>query len=158
MTVGGTDPNPEAVILGYFEDISAKRFAAARARIADDATWWVVGEGRWPLGGTYSNRELGTLFSLVDDRFPDGLRITVQRTTSEGDRVVVEAESHGIRRDGRPYDNVYVFIFIVRDGLIRHRREYCDMFHADDLLCGSIGDGTDMRASEKKRTGTKGHA
>ena len=46
-------PSPEEVILGYFEDISAKRFAAARARIADDATWWVVGEGRWPLETRY---------------------------------------------------------------------------------------------------------
>ncbi|WP_157218930.1 nuclear transport factor 2 family protein [Flavisphingomonas formosensis] len=157
MAGGANHPSPEAVILGYFEDISAKRFAAARARIADDATWWVVGEGRWPLGGTYSNRELGKLFGIVDERFPEGLQITVQRTTSEGDRVVVEAESHGIRRDGRSYNNNYVFIFIVRDGLIRHRREYCDMFHADDLLCGSIGDGSGATASDSK-AGTQGYA
>jgi ketosteroid isomerase-like protein len=130
----------KAIVLGYFEDISAARYDAARARIAEDATWWVVGEGRWPIGGTYDKDSMRALTDMVRDRFPAGLKLTVHGAVAEGDRVFVEAESHGTRRDGRAYNNSYIFIFTVRDGLIRHRREYCDMFHANDLLCGPMDD------------------
>ena len=53
--------------------------------------------------------------------------------------MVAEARGHGVRRDGRVYENSYVFIYVVEDGLIRRQREYNDLFRADEFLCGPLG-------------------
>jgi len=49
--------------------------------------------------------------------------------------VALEAESYGVRADGKVYCNQYHYLIIVRDGLIIERREYLDTIHAKALLC-----------------------
>ena len=72
---------------------------------------------------------------MVAERFPEGLRLTIDAVTVEGERVAVEAESYGVRADGKVYFNQYHYLIIVRDGLIIERREYLDTIHAKALLC-----------------------
>jgi ketosteroid isomerase-like protein len=136
---GESVKGPKDVVVGYFKDVSAGAYAAARARFAEDATLWILGEGRWPLGGTHDNAGVKRIQEIVAARFPKSLNITVKGVTAEGERVAVEAESYGVRRDGKCYQNQYHFLFVIRDGKIRQRREYLDVLHAADLLCGEMG-------------------
>ena len=53
---------------------------------------------------------------------------------AEGERVAVEAESHGELNNGAIYNNHYHFLFIVRDGKITAIKEYNDTKHASDVL------------------------
>ena len=130
--------SPRELVEGYYADVAAGRFREAEARVADDATLWVCGEGSWPLGGTHDRQSVKRIYALVRERFPDGLRLELTGITVEGERVAVEAEGYGCRRDGRVYSNRYHYLIIVRDGKIQSRREYIDTIHANDLLCGPL--------------------
>ena len=54
--------------------------------------------------------------------------------TAEGERVALEAESHGTHKSGKKYNNHYHFLFRIRDGKIAEIREYADTAHARDVL------------------------
>lgn len=129
---------PGEVVRAYYADISAGRFAEAIARLAPDATTWILGEGHWPLGGYHDLASLGEIHAMVAERFPDGLSLDIKALTVEGERVAVEAESHGVRADGKVYRNQYHYLIIVRDGLICERREYLDTIHAREMLCDPL--------------------
>ena len=135
MTHGKESLGPEAVVRAYYADISAGRFADAIARLAPDATTWILGEGHWPLGGYHDLASLGEIHAMVAERFPEGLRLKIDALTVEGERVALEAESYGVRAYGKVYCNQYHYLIIVRDGLIIERREYLDTIHAKELLC-----------------------
>ena len=92
--------------------------------LTDDVQWWVPGRG------TMSKADFldlaGTFQSLVKDR----ISLTVHGVTAEGDRVAVEAESHGELKNGKIYNNTYHFLFVFRDGKICLSKEYNDSAHA----------------------------
>ena len=130
--------SPREIVTHYYDGISAGRFAQAAARLAPSATLWICGEGHWPLGGLHTLDGNKLIYRIVQERFPAGLTLTVRSMTVEGCRVAVEAESYGVRKDGRIYHNFYHYVIIVQDGLIQSRREYLDTVHANDLLCGPL--------------------
>jgi uncharacterized protein len=92
--------------------------------LTDDVQWWVPGRG------TMSKADFldlaGAFQSLVKDR----ISLTVHGVTAEGDRVAVEAESHGELKNGKTYNNTYHFLFVFRDGKIYLSKEYNDSAHA----------------------------
>lgn len=45
-------------------------------------------------------------------------------------------ESRGRFKDGRPYNNTYHWLFVVRDGQIRTIREYTDTAYANEAYYG----------------------
>ena len=51
-----------------------------------------------------------------------------------GDRVAVEAESHGDLKNGKTYNNTYHFLFVFRDGKICLTKEYNDTAYAAAAL------------------------
>ena len=132
------DKSPEELVRAYYADISAGRFAEAAARLAPAATTWILGEGHWPLGGYHDLSSLRKIHALVQERFPDGLKVVIKALTVQGERVAVEAETLGTRVDGKIYNNQYHYLVIVRNGLIRERREYLDTIHANEMLCGPL--------------------
>jgi ketosteroid isomerase-like protein len=132
------DNSPEELVRAYYADISAGRFAEAAARLAPDATTWILGEGHWPLGGYHNLSSLRKIHALVQERFPDGLKVMIKALTVQGERVAVEAETLGTRVDGKVYNNHYHYLVVVRNGSICERREYLDTIHASEMLCGSL--------------------
>ncbi len=131
--------SPEEVVRAYYAEVSEGRFEDAAARLSPDSTLWILGEGHWPLGGRHDLSSLKKIHATVAERFPGGLKVTVKGLTVEGERVAVEAESLGTRIDGKIYHNNYHYLIIVRDGLIRERREYLDTIHASEMLCDPVG-------------------
>jgi ketosteroid isomerase-like protein len=132
------DNSPEELVRAYYADISAGRFAEAAARLAPDATTWILGEGHWPLGGYHHLSSLRKIHALVQERFPDGLKVMIKALTVQGERVAVEAETLGTRVDGKVYNNHYHYLVVVRNGSICERREYLDTIHASEMLCGPL--------------------
>ena len=139
MTGSSSIASPEEVVRAYYSDVSGGRFDQAAARLSPDSTLWILGEGHWPLGGRHDLSSLKKIHATVAERFPGGLKVTVKGLTVEGERVAVEAQSLGTRTDGKIYHNSYHYLIIVRDGLIRERREYLDTIHANEMLCGPLG-------------------
>lgn len=142
---GHRDASPEDIVRAYMADLASGDGSTAKSLVADDFVLEVAGEGSWLIGGEHHGQRLQDLMTRVYQRFPKGVPLTVQELTAVGERVIVEATSRAVRRDGQLYQNSYVFIFIVRDGLIRRQREFCDIIRADKFLCGPMPDeGTEQ--------------
>jgi ketosteroid isomerase-like protein len=137
------DASAEEVVRTFMGDLAP---GLAKTLLADDFVLEVTGEGNWSIGGEYQGDRLRELMSLVNHRFPKGVPLTIRELTAAGERVIVEATSDAMRRDGRRYQNSYVFIFIVRDGQIRRQREFCDIILADEFLCGPMSDEVSEQA------------
>ena len=133
-------PGTREVVESYYSDIAAGRYVDAANRLAPDATLWIVGEGHWPLGGLHDLEGNKRIYDIVKKRFPDGLQVSLREMTVEGERAAVEAETYGVRCDGRVYNNRYHYLITVRDGRIIARREYLDTIHANDMLCGKLNE------------------
>ena len=123
------------VVLDFFENMSASRVAEALALLDDNATVTVMARPEsLAFAGTKTKAEFAALQQAVAQRWPKGRQITPKGLTAEDDRVAVEAESYGELTDGKVYNNLYHFLFEVRDGKIQAVREYCDTLHAKEML------------------------
>jgi hypothetical protein len=123
------------VVLSFFENFSAGKVDAALAMLADTATWWVAGNPeKFVLAGTKTKAQFAELLNGIGAAIPNGIRVTPKGLTAEGDRVAAEAESYGETATGKIYNNLYHFLFEVRDGKIQAVREYLDTMHAKEVL------------------------
>lgn len=69
-----------------------------------------------------------------------GIRPEVLELTAEADRVVAEVRIRGLSAvTGLPYDNLYVFLFWIRDGLFVKIHENLDTAYAMKVLLGPAG-------------------
>ncbi len=97
--------------------------------MSDSATWWVAGtmEG---ISGTKDKAAFGEMLSGLSSLTKTGaISLTPLHWTCQGDRVAVETESYSELNNGRVYNNLYHFVFEVRDGKIQSVREYLDTEH-----------------------------
>lgn len=79
---------------------------------------------------------------VMSAQMTEPLKIWIVDMIAEGDKVAVEAESHGVMKDsGKIYNNAYHFLFTVRDGKISKAREYSCSFTANDCF-GGFTDGS----------------
>ena len=125
----------KAMVLSFFENLSAGRLDAALDLMDDDAVWWVSGDREYiPLAGTYRKDELVGMVTMVGDAMPGGIRLTVTSSTAEDDLVAVETEVRGVSPKGKVYDNRNFFAVEVHDGRIRSVREYFDTIHTNEVL------------------------
>ncbi|HEX4504772.1 MAG TPA: nuclear transport factor 2 family protein [Alphaproteobacteria bacterium] len=96
--------------------------------LTDDIQWWVPGRG------TMSRDDFFALAAGFQSLIEGKISLTVHGVTAEGDRVAVEAESHGKLKNGKTYNNTYHFLFVFRDGKICLSKEYNDSAHANSVL------------------------
>jgi ketosteroid isomerase-like protein len=125
-----TDENKK-IVLGYFEDRSAGN-PHAFDRMADAATWRVMAKGQ--MGGAKTKAELLKIVAQNTARFEAPVKFTVTGITAEGERVAVEAQGYAKLKNGKTYENLYHFLFIVRDGKIQEGKEYCDFHYAAEIF------------------------
>lgn len=94
--------------------------------LADDVTWTFFGSHRF--AGTFrgKNELLEKLFAPLGDVLEDGIKVTINSTTAEDDRVVIELKGRARSKSGEDYNNDYCIVVTVADGKIRHVREYLD--------------------------------
>lgn len=106
----------KAVVAEYFRIQEAGDLLACLDLLADDVTWTVPGE--WEMAGRQDKAGLRRMMEELN-QFDGGLSFDQHSVTAEDDRVVVFTGVAGRLRDGREYRNQIVFIFTVRDSLIR---------------------------------------
>jgi ketosteroid isomerase-like protein len=123
------------VVLSFLDNVSAVKYDAALALLADTATWWVVGKPEeFVMAGTMTKAQFTEGLKGMGEMIPKGLRFSIKGITAEGNRVAVEAESIGETATGKTYNGQYHFLFEVRDGMIQAVREYADTLHAQKVL------------------------
>jgi uncharacterized protein len=124
-----------AVLRAYLDALTAGALDAIAASFAEDATWSL--HGNLPLSGTRRGRAAIMDFLVAAGGLyePGTQRFTFGEITAEGDRAVLEWRVRGTASaTGRPYDNAYCGVFVIRDGQIAEVREYLDSLHAADVL------------------------
>lgn len=118
----------------FFAALSAGDIETMLGMYAPDATCWT--SGRTLISGTLDLVQIAAGARAIFDAFPKGIRFTINAMTAEGERVAVEAESHGDHVSGRHYHNIYHFLLEFRDGRLLRLKEYMDTELVTDILCG----------------------
>jgi uncharacterized protein len=85
---------------------------------APDCTWWVVGGGNMTRA-EYTDAVKGMLLTASPRK------VEIIGIIAEGDTVAAEVRSE-MHFGDRVYANEYHDLFVIRDGLIVHGREYFD--------------------------------
>ena len=116
--------SPKDVALGFFEDGSSGRLADAMARLAPDVVYDVVAPA--PYGGIFDRDGLTAIAGKMVNLLVAPPQMTVKGVIAQGDRVAIETEGRATTKAGKPYNNRYHFLFVVRDGVIVEGREYLD--------------------------------
>jgi ketosteroid isomerase-like protein len=119
-----TTQSPKDVALGFFDDAENGRFAEAMARLAPDIAYDVVVPA--PYGGVFDRDGLIAVITETANRLVEPMRLTITGVTAEGERVAIEAEGRAVTKAGKPHNNRFHFLFVVRDGVIVEAREYLD--------------------------------
>lgn len=119
--------NTKRIALNFLEHCFKGRMDEAMALLAPDATWWVLGDpDKVKVSGTRDMTRIARFLKNVLRGFPDGMEVSFEGVTAEGERVAVEAISNARMSDGKPYRNRYHFLVKVRDGKVFEMREYLD--------------------------------
>ena len=119
----------------FFAKLSRADSATIAEMYADDAVLWTA--GTLPFSGRFTKAQAIQGMDAILSLFPDGLTFTIKAMTAEGERVAIEAESHGRHVSGKIYHNQYHFLMIIRDGTVAEFREYMDTMHANEVLVGA---------------------
>lgn len=121
-------------VLDFFAELSSGN-PRCWDRVAEDATWQLMARAKdYPYPADYTKASYRALCEGSADMFPSGLRFTILGTTAEEDRVALEAESYGLTRAGKLYNNVYHLLVLLENGRIKTAREYLDSGHATEVL------------------------
>lgn len=121
-------------VLDFFKELSRGN-ALCWDRVADDATWKLIARASdYPYPSDYTKASYRKLVEDSVKDFPSGLRFTITGTTAEDDRVAIEAESYGMTRSGKLYNNMYHLLLLLDNGKIKTVREYLDSGHATEVL------------------------
>ena len=101
--------------------------------LADDMCAWSI-TSRWMPRATYWPR-----LRNVKAIFATPLEMTIDSTTAQPDRVVIQAHSRGMLFTGEEYTNDYLFLIEFNEqGQIRHAREYFDPVRLRTILMPAL--------------------
>lgn len=115
-----------SVVLRFCDLLSRRETGAMLTLVADEVRWSAVGRpDRFAFGGVHGKPEAQQYMPAFLAGF-DTFRFVVHEVICEGDRVAIEASSHGVTAAGKTYNNEYLMHFVVRDGLIICVREFFD--------------------------------
>ena len=124
----------ERIVLAFFSALGAGDFAAARASMAPDMRWSLMGTGVPGAGDHVGPDAIFAMIAPIRALFePGSPRMTVRCVTSNEHSVVIEAGGGGRFRDGRPYANHYAISLDIADGRVAALREYMDTHYVHSL-------------------------
>lgn len=126
-------PQAEVIVRRFMEVFSAGNVAGVIDMMDPEGTWWVA--GTMPISGTYSREQFGQLLSKVGETCIGPIELIPHEFTIQGDRVAVETESKATTLGGEIYNNLYHFLFVLREEKILRVKEYLDTMHTNDVLC-----------------------
>lgn len=104
--------------------------------LSPTATWWVGGtiDG---ISGAKNKEEFGEMLSSLSSSTKSGaIALKPLAWTAEGERVAVETESYAELENGRVYNNLYHFVFVIKNGEIESIKEFLDTEHTRAVFLG----------------------
>jgi ketosteroid isomerase-like protein len=119
------------IVLGFIDNLNARNRAALGA-LSDRLTWSMMKRGAPSVG----KAEIAHGFETITDKF-ESMRLEPIGVTAEGNRVAVEVQGHGKARNGKEYNNIYHFLFVVEDGQIVTVKEFMDTQYYMDTFGGA---------------------
>lgn len=108
----------KAIVRRYLEAVQSGDLATIEALQAPDCTWWVTGGGDMSRAA-YTDAVKSMLLTA------GSRRVEIVGMIAEGDTVAAEIRSE-MHFGDRVYANEYHDLFVIRDDLIVHGREYFD--------------------------------
>lgn len=105
--------------LSYLHHLENGDVEGALALAHDDASFWTPGPG------DMNKSQFREFFAPVGAMI-QSIKFAFSGTTTEGNRVAIEASSHAHLSNGREYRNRYHFLFEFENGKLRSVREYAD--------------------------------
>lgn len=124
----------KAAVRSFFAAMNAGDGEAIADAYAEDGEVWTM--GRTLISGRYGREQIRAAAGSIFEAFPQGIRFELLDMVAEGDKVAVEATSHGLHVSGQVYTNEYHFLFEFRDGRLLRLKEYMDTERVTDILCG----------------------
>jgi ketosteroid isomerase-like protein len=124
-------------------DTVADAFAAWQSGVrpitelfAPQMTWEIAGRSR--ASGHYADKQafIDGVLAPFAARFAGGEAfrpVVIRGIQADGDTVVVTWDGHGIRTDGKPYDNTYSWTMRLDDGLVVDGLAFYDSIAFDEL-------------------------
>jgi uncharacterized protein len=115
-----------ALVLKFYRLMSEQKFDEMFALMSDDSTWTVAGRPEtFHHAGVSSKAQRAKGFSEFIKVFAS-LDQKILSTTAEEDRVVVEARTTCVARQGPVYDNELLILLRCKDGKIASIYEHLD--------------------------------
>jgi uncharacterized protein len=112
-----TDSNKD-IVRRFLGAVASGDVAIIEALQAPDCTWWIIGSGEISRAA-YTGAVKGMLLTASPRK------VEIIGIVAEGDTVAAEVRSE-MHFGERVYANEYHDLFVIRDGLIVHGREYFD--------------------------------
>ncbi|MGE2727967.1 nuclear transport factor 2 family protein [Mycolicibacterium vaccae] len=102
-------------------------------RLADDATWEIVGNSA--ASRVYTGKEdfLSNVIRPFNARMSQPLVPTVRDMYADGDTVIALFDAEGVAVDGLPYRNTYAWFLTLRAGWIVEATAFFDSVAFNDL-------------------------
>lgn len=124
MTTTTVEGNKK-LVSKFFELLSSGKIDPAFELLAVDLKWLTL-SNRQGMSKDSVKEMITWLFGSV---LQGPIKQRITSITAEDNRVAAMAEGHAITQTGEPYDNLYFFLFEIRDGLI------CQIWEFNDPLC-----------------------
>lgn len=123
------------IVRGAFDAWQAGR-APITDLFAPQMTWRI--EGRSMAAKDYADRQafIDEVLAPFAARFAGGEPFrphTIHGVYADGDTVIVHWVGHGVAGDGEPYDNAYLWLMRLRDGLVVDGVAFFDSIAFDEL-------------------------
>jgi hypothetical protein len=85
--------NTHLIVENYFNAMKEGRIDEMEQYVAKHQQYWISGGGSWEFGGFNTPETMGKLWSIVAQRFPKGLNITVKSILVDGIRRSTNSQS-----------------------------------------------------------------
>jgi uncharacterized protein len=134
--MGKIEEQNKELVTNFMKTFSTGNIDAFMEYLSDSATWWVAGnvEGISGEKGMQDFREMNS--GIASTTKTGAIQLTPHAITAEGNRVAVETESYCELSNGRVYNNLYHFLFVVEEGKIQKVKEYLDTEHTRQVFLG----------------------
>lgn len=135
----GTIEQNKELVRGFMDLLSKGEVDEAFTRLADDADWFSLSSRQF--------NPKAQIQAMIHHVYANMLRAPIVQTiismTAEDDRVAVQSEGRSETTSGVRYDNLYHFLFQIRDDKICRLWEYTDTKLSHDVLvapaAGALG-------------------
>lgn len=130
---GASSGNLNTVRKAY-EDWAAGGTTFFNELLAADVRWTIRGSG--PIARTYAGRDsfIREAVTPFGSRLAQPVKPEVRHLLADDDSVIAVWDGKGVARDGKPYENSYVWIFRMSDGKAVEVEAFLDLEPYYDVL------------------------